>query len=79
MKDKWTCPICQTVLVKNKDADGEGVKKCTTCGASWFLLLCRRPSAEWQEKEAQKESLDKLANLTEAVHGFGWQKPEGKT
>jgi uncharacterized Zn finger protein (UPF0148 family) len=55
MKSKWTCPICQTILVKGKDADGEGVKKCPTCQASWFLLLCRHPSKEWLEQHEKEE------------------------
>jgi hypothetical protein len=48
------------VLVKNKDCDGEGVKKCPNCKASWFLLLCRPPSKEWQEKEDELERTSSL-------------------
>ena len=56
MKTKWACPICQTILVKEKDADGEGVKKCPKCKASWFLLLCRSPSKEWLEQEGKEDA-----------------------
>lgn len=57
MKSKWTCPICQTVLTKGKDKDGEGIKSCPKCGASWFLLLCRHPKKEFVEAEEVRTTI----------------------
>jgi hypothetical protein len=42
-KAAWCCPHCQTTLHKGRKEDGEGVKRCPNCKASWFLLLCRSP------------------------------------
>lgn len=63
MKDQWTCPICQTVLKRGKDSDGEGVKRCPTCGSSWFIVLCRRPDEEWL-KAKEGNPKDEVANGT---------------
>ena len=41
----WTCPNCQEILRKKGD-DGENVKRCPKCKASWLLILCRRPVEE---------------------------------
>ena len=39
-KPKTLCPHCAVVLSKHKD-DGESIKRCPRCNASWFILMCR--------------------------------------
>ena len=45
MKAHWVCPNCQETLKKKKD-DGDGVKRCPECKATWFIILCRRPQEQ---------------------------------
>ena len=41
----WTCPNCQAMLKKQRD-DGENIKRCPECKASWLIIMCRRPTEQ---------------------------------
>lgn len=42
----WSCPLCKGALHAGGKDKGEGIKVCPNCGASWYILLCRRPSKQ---------------------------------
>jgi len=65
MKSKWTCPNCQQTLKKLKK-DGESIKRCPSCGASWFIILSRPPT-DTKKTDTQLELFSKDIYESETI------------
>jgi hypothetical protein len=56
------CPECCGELIK-KEGSGEGVKACSVCDASWFLLECKRGQEVENKLEAALKQVKQLQEL----------------